>query len=75
MASYETHHKQFHILVCMDCQLHFPTEQILALHLEERHDPFVEAQRARRSYKVDFHGPYYPSILLFALYRNLLISV
>ena len=52
LSSYEQHHKQFHTLVCLECHLHFPTERILSIHLEERHDPFVEAQRARHSYKV-----------------------
>jgi hypothetical protein len=52
LASYETHHKQYHELVCLECKLHFPTERILSLHIEERHDPFVEAQRAKKTYKV-----------------------
>src|SRR5208282_3445426 len=52
LSSYETHHKQYHELVCLECKLHFPTERILLLHIEERHDPFVEAQRAKHTYKV-----------------------
>jgi hypothetical protein len=51
-AAYELHHKHFHSLVCVVCRAHFPTENILALHLEERHDPFVEIQRAKKQYKV-----------------------
>jgi hypothetical protein len=32
--------------------MHFPSERILAIHLEERHDPFAESQRAKHTYKV-----------------------
>lgn len=52
LETYENHHKQYHELVCLECKLHFPTERILALHIEERHDPFVEVQRAKQTYKV-----------------------
>ena len=52
LASYELHHKQFHSMVCLECKAQFPTDKILSLHLEERHDPFVEVQRAKQLYKV-----------------------
>ena len=52
LGAYEEHHKQVHTLVCIECHLHFPTERFLSLHIEERHDPFVEAQRAKNKYKV-----------------------
>jgi hypothetical protein len=51
-AAYETHHQQFHAHLCIECKAHFPTERLLSLHLEERHDPFAEAQRHRHTYKV-----------------------
>ena len=50
--AFERHHHQVHALACIECRLHFPTERILSLHLEERHDPFVEVQRANHKYKV-----------------------
>lgn len=52
VGQYELHHRQFHSLVCIECHAHFPSERIMELHLEERHDPFVEAQRAKNTYKV-----------------------
>ena len=52
IEAFERHHHQVHALACIECRLHFPTERILSLHLEERHDPFVEVQRANHKYKV-----------------------
>lgn len=52
LAAYELHVRQTHALVCLECSLHFPSERTLAIHLEERHDPFAESQRAKHAYKV-----------------------
>ena len=52
LAAYELHVRQAHALRCIECSMHFPSERILAIHLEERHDPFAESQRAKRTYKV-----------------------
>jgi len=46
-SSYEAH-LEWHKLACFECYRHFPTEQMLNLHLEEEHNPFVKAPHGRR---------------------------
>lgn len=44
---YEVHYKQFHVNRCSECGKNFPSERFLNLHIEENHDPLMEAKRAR----------------------------
>lgn len=44
---YEVHYAQAHVNRCSECYKNFPTDKFLALHIEENHDPLIEARRAR----------------------------
>lgn len=44
---YEVHYKQFHVNRCSECGKNFPSERFLNLHIEENHDPLMEAKKAR----------------------------
>lgn len=44
---YEVHYIQAHVNRCSECGRNFPTELFLSLHIEENHDPLIEARKAR----------------------------
>ncbi|KAJ5148799.1 hypothetical protein N7448_000377 [Penicillium atrosanguineum] len=44
---YEVHYRQAHVNRCSQCSKNFPTGHFLTLHIEENHDPFASARRAR----------------------------
>lgn len=44
---YEVHYLQAHVNRCSECGRNFPTERFLNLHIEENHDSFISARRAR----------------------------
>lgn len=44
---YEVHYAQAHVNRCSECGRNFPTELFLSLHIEENHDPLIEARKAR----------------------------
>ncbi|KAK2766013.1 hypothetical protein FQN54_007528 [Arachnomyces sp. PD_36] len=44
---YEVHYIQAHVNRCSECGRNFPTELFLSLHIEENHDPLVEARKER----------------------------
>ncbi|OAA43115.1 C2H2 type zinc finger domain protein [Metarhizium rileyi] len=42
---YESHYNMFHSNRCLDCHRNFPSEHLLAVHIEEYHDPLVRVRR------------------------------
>ena len=44
---FEVHYAKAHANRCPECRKNFPTEHFLELHIEENHDPLVEAKRAK----------------------------
>lgn len=44
---YNVHYAQTHVNRCVECGKNFPIDRFLALHIEENHDPLIEARRAR----------------------------
>jgi hypothetical protein len=44
---YEVHYVKVHVNRCSECGKNFPTERFLSLHIEENHDPLIEAKKER----------------------------
>ncbi|KAK2767141.1 hypothetical protein FQN53_006569 [Emmonsiellopsis sp. PD_33] len=44
---YEVHYAQAHVNRCSECGKNFPTAHFLTLHIEELHDPLIQARRAK----------------------------
>ncbi|KAI4203944.1 MAG: hypothetical protein LQ348_001357 [Seirophora lacunosa] len=44
---FEVHYAQVHTNRCSECHKNFPTQHFLGLHISEKHDPLVEARKAR----------------------------
>jgi hypothetical protein len=54
---YEVHYQQFHVNRCSECGKNFPSEQFLTLHIEEYHDPLMEARREKGERTVRSESP------------------
>lgn len=58
---FEVHYAQVHTNRCSECHKNFPTQHFLGLHISEKHDPLVEARKAREEKTVRtepaFHTP------------------
>ena len=44
---FEVHYAKAHANRCHECRKNFPTEHFLGLHIEENHDPLIQARRAK----------------------------
>ena len=44
---FEIHYAKAHAHRCPECHKNFPTEHFLGLHIEENHDPLIDARRAK----------------------------
>lgn len=44
---FELHYAKIHAHRCPECRKNFPTEHFLGLHIEENHDPLIDARRAK----------------------------
>ena len=44
---FENHYSKTHVNRCHECNKNFPSEHFLTLHIEENHDPLVEARKAK----------------------------
>lgn len=45
LEDYEVHYAQCHVNRCSQCRKNFPTAHYLTLHIEENHDPLIDARR------------------------------
>jgi hypothetical protein len=54
---YEVHYQQFHVNRCSECGKNFPSERFLTLHIEEHHDPLMEARREKGERTVRSRSP------------------
>jgi len=57
---YEVHYAKAHVNRCAECGKNFPTEHFLGLHIEENHDPLIQARRDKGEKTVSRrvnHGP------------------
>ncbi|KJZ78978.1 hypothetical protein HIM_01751 [Hirsutella minnesotensis 3608] len=46
-SDYEAHYNTFHTHRCLECQKNFPSDHLLAVHIEECHDPLVTIRREK----------------------------
>jgi hypothetical protein len=67
-GDYEVHYIKEHTNRCTECGKNFPTQHILGLHIEETHDPVVQAKRDRGETNVSIISPCF----LLELPKNLL---
>jgi hypothetical protein len=44
---YEVHYAKFHVNRCTECGKNFPTGHFLSLHIEESHDPLMQARKEK----------------------------
>lgn len=44
---FEVHYAKVHGNRCPECRKNFPSEHFLGLHIEENHDPLVDARKAK----------------------------
>ncbi|GIY46202.1 zinc finger protein 511 [Caerostris extrusa] len=65
IRDYDVHFKSVHNLVCSTCKQNFPTYNMLDIHIEEKHDSYHEAAKAKNKAKfecfVEGCGQSYPS--------------
>lgn len=44
---YEVHYAKSHVNRCTECGKNFPTGHFLSLHIEENHDPLMQARKEK----------------------------
>ena len=51
---FEEHYAKIHAHRCQQCHKNFPSDHLMSLHIEENHDPLVQAKQARGEKTVGF---------------------